>query len=245
MVDVVTDVSTETSPGHAHPNGRSASSAADPTEAAVTSRWWRRPVPVVAASFLAGAVPFSNLMSRRRRGVDLRDVGSGTVSGTSLYHVAGFGALALAGVCDIAKGAVGPALAGRERPELQALACAAAVAGHNWSPFLGGAGGRGISPAIGALGATAPAGSAILLGGMTVGRLGGETAIGSLVADAVLVPALRRTDGRRGALAAAGVVGVMLAKRLAGNAPVPADRRTRTYLSRLLFDRDDPAGVEI
>ena len=160
------------------------------------------------------------------------------MSGTSLYEVAGFGALALAGVCDIGKGAVGPVLAGRDRPGLQAAACAAAVAGHNWSPFLGGAGGRGISPAIGALGAAAPAGSAILLGGMTVGRLSGETAIGSLAADAVLVPVLARTDGRRGAMAATGVVATMIVKRLAGNAPVPPGDRARTYFNRLVFDRD-------
>ncbi|MBV9041308.1 MAG: glycerol-3-phosphate acyltransferase [Acidimicrobiia bacterium] len=201
--------------------------------------WWRHPVVVLAASYVAGAIPFSNLMAKRRRGVDLRSVGSGTVSGTSLYEVAGFGALALAGICDVAKGAVGPALAGRDRPALQATACATTVAGHNWSPFLGGAGGRGISPAIGALGAAAPVGSAILLGGMTVGRLSGETAIGSLAADIALVPVLRRTDGRRGALAATGVVATMLAKRLAGNAPVPAgEKKTRTYLNRLVFDRD-------
>jgi glycerol-3-phosphate acyltransferase PlsY len=201
-------------------------------------RWWRHPVVVLAAAYAAGAIPFSNLMATRRRGVDLRTVGSGTVSGTSLYHVAGFGALAVAGISDIAKGAVGPLLAGRDRPGLQAAACAAAVAGHNWSPFLGGAGGRGISPAIGALGAVAPAGSAILLGGMTVGRLGGETAIGSLAADVALVPALARTNGRRGAMAAAAVVITMLAKRLAGNAPAPADHRTLTYFNRLVFDRD-------
>ena len=69
-------------------------------------------------------------------------------------------------------------------------------------------------------------------------RLGGETAIGSLAADAVLVPVLARTDGRRGVMAAAGVVTAMLAKRLAGNAPVPAEARARTYLNRLVFDRD-------
>src|SRR3954468_13609206 len=203
--------------------------------------WWRNPVVVLAAAYLAGAVPFSNLMAKRRRGVDLRTVGTGTVSGTSLYEVAGFGALATAGICDIAKGAVGPILAGRDQPALQAAACAAAVAGHNWSPFLRGAGGRGISPAIGALGAAAPAGSAVLLGGMTVGRLSGETALGSLAADAVLVPVLARTDGRRGALAAAGVVATMLAKRLAGNAPVPRDDRARTYFNRLVYDRDSAA----
>lgn len=200
--------------------------------------WWRRPTIVLAASYLAGAIPFSNLMAKRRSGVDLRSVGTGTVSGTSLYEVAGFGALAAAGICDVAKGAVGPLLAGRDRPGLQAAACAAAVAGHNWSPFLSGAGGRGISPAIGALGAAAPAGSAVLLGGMTVGRLSGETALGSLAADAALVPVLARTDGRRGALSAVGVVAVMLAKRLAGNAPVPPGDKARIYFNRLVYDRD-------
>ena len=206
--------------------------------------WWRHPIVVLVVSYLAGAIPFSNLMAKRRRGVDLRTFGSGTVSGTSLYEVAGFGALALAGICDIAKGAVGPALAGRDRPGLQAAACATSVAGHNWSPFLGGAGGRGISPAIGALGAAAPVGSAILLGGMTLGRLGGETAIGSLAADVALVPVLRRTDGQRGALAGAAVVVTMFAKRLAGNAPAPAQHKARTYLNRLVFDRDTTRKVD-
>jgi acyl phosphate:glycerol-3-phosphate acyltransferase len=199
---------------------------------------WRHPAAVMCAGFVAGAVPFSNLMARRARGVDLRRVGSGTVSGTSLYEVAGFGSLALAGVCDVAKGAVGPLLAGRARPGLQALAAGAAVAGHNWSPFLRGAGGRGISPALGALAASAPAGTVMLLGGMVAGRLAGETAIGSLCADVALVPVLRRVHGSRGARAGAAVLAPMMAKRLSGNAAAPGPRRWRVYLTRLLLDRD-------
>ena len=53
---------------------------------------------VVLAGFGAGSIPFSNIASRRTRGVDLREVGSGTVSGTALYRVAGFTPLAVAGV---------------------------------------------------------------------------------------------------------------------------------------------------
>src|SRR5439155_7799056 len=111
----------------------------------------RSPPVVVGAAYLAGAIPFSNLMARRARGVDLRSVGTGTVSGTSLHEVAGFVPLAVAGICDVAKGAVGPAPAARDRPGPAAAPAAAGVAGHNWSPFLNGAGGRGISPALGAL----------------------------------------------------------------------------------------------
>ena len=150
---------------------------------------------VLVGGFLSGAIPFSNIAARLTRGVDLREVGTGTVSGTSLHRVAGFGPLAAAGVLEVAKGAVGPALAGRDRPLLAAAAAGAAVAGHNWSPFLRGAGGRGISPATGALLVQAPTGAGVLLGGMAGGRLLHQTALGSFVADLVVVPVSRRMHG--------------------------------------------------
>ncbi|HET6773162.1 MAG TPA: glycerol-3-phosphate acyltransferase [Acidimicrobiales bacterium] len=196
------------------------------------------PAVVLASSYLAGAMPFSNLTARRTRGVDLRDVGNGTVSGTALYQVAGFGPLALGGVLDVAKGAVGPLLAGRDRPLLAAAAGGAAVAGHNWSVFLGGAGGRGISPAMGALLATAWPGTVVLAVGLASGRLARHTALASFAADLALVPVLARTRGRAGAAAGAAVVVPLLVKRLTGNRPPPAPRRPGWWRSRLLYDRD-------
>jgi glycerol-3-phosphate acyltransferase PlsY len=193
---------------------------------------------VLAAAFLCGSIPFSNIAARLVRGVDLRDVGSGTVSGTSLHEVAGFGPLAVAGVLELAKGSVGPLLAGPDRPELAALASAAAVAGHNWSPFLRGAGGRGISPATGAMLVSAPTGAAVLLGGLAAGRLARQTALVSLAADVALVPVTWRVHGRRRGMAAAAIVTVIVAKRLTGNAPAPPDRRWTTLRHRLLFDHD-------
>ena len=191
----------------------------------------------VPAAYLVGAIPFSNIAARRLGGVDLRRVGTGTVSGTGLFAVAGLGPLMLAGILDVAKGAVGPLLAGGDDPVRRALAAAAGVSGHNWSPWLSGAGGRGISPAIGALLPAAPAGAATLLAGLAGGRAAGETAVGCLVADAAVVPVSARAHGRDGALCAAGVLVPILAKRLAGNAP-PARRRPTTYVWRLVFDRD-------
>jgi glycerol-3-phosphate acyltransferase PlsY len=187
--------------------------------------------------FVAGSVPFANIAARWTRGVDLRSVGSGTVSGTGLFEVAGFGPLAVAGVLEVAKGAVGPALARREHPAVAALAGAAAVAGHNWSPFLRGAGGRGISPAVGALLVQAWPGAAVLLGGLAVGRLARETAVVSLAADVALVPVLHRWGGRPAAFAGAAVLVPMIVKRLTGNEPITGDRPA-TLLNRLLFDRD-------
>ena len=199
-----------------------------------------RPVVAIVVGFGAGAVPFSNLMARWWTGVDLRSVGNGTVSGTALWQVAGKGPLVAVGLCELAKGAVGPALAGRSRPVAAALAGAAAVAGHNWSPFLGGAGGRGISPAMGSLLMTAPAGSAVLIAGLAGGRLIGETALGSLLADLVLLPVAARAHGRRGLVAASAVLVPMLAKRLMGNAGA-VERSPSLYVNRLLFDRDTRA----
>ena len=193
----------------------------------------RSPALVLGAAYLAGAMPFSNLMARRTKGVELRRVGSGTVSGTSLYEVAGFVPLALAGVCDVAKGAVGPALAGSDRPGLAAAAAAAGVAGHNWSPFLNGAGGRGISPALGALLVRNWPGTALLLGGMTAGRLAHQTGL----ADVALVPVMARTRGRAGALSGAAVLLPLVAKRLLGNRR-PDRVSLSTYGARLVLDRD-------
>jgi glycerol-3-phosphate acyltransferase PlsY len=200
-----------------------------------------RSLAVLGASYLAGAIPFSNLVARWRGGQDLRSVGSGTVSGTSLYRVAGFGALALGGSLDVAKGAVGPALAGPDHPMLAALAGASAVCGHNWSVFLRGRGGRGISPALGALLVFDWAGAAVLAAGLAGGRVARNTAVGSLAADVALTPVLGYRRGRPGLVAGGAIVTAMLAKRLSGNQHAPA---RRVYLHRLVYDRDSAEPID-
>jgi glycerol-3-phosphate acyltransferase PlsY len=202
-------------------------------------------IGILLLSFAVGSVPTSNLVARFARGVDLRDVGGGTVSGSSLYRVAGFLPLAVAGILDIAKGAFGPLLAGSNRPVLAAVAGGLAVAGHDWSPFLRGAGGRGIAPAIGALLVNAWPGALLLVVALTVGRLVRQTGLVSFVAELALVPLLAVTDGRDGALAGAAIAVPMLLKRVLGNAPPePSDgARWRVYAHRLLYDHD-PEGVD-
>jgi glycerol-3-phosphate acyltransferase PlsY len=196
------------------------------------------PAPVVlGAAYLAGSIPFSHLVARRTRGIDLRTVGTGTVSGTGVFRSVGFAAGLGAGIADLLKGVVGPLLAGADRPRLAAAAGGISVVGHNWSPFLHGAGGRGISTAMGAMWPTAPVGSGLLLAGLALGRATGESAIGCFVADVALVPVTRRVNGSNAAAAAGAVVVPMLAKRLAGNGPAAAPR-WRTRLWRLLLDRD-------
>jgi acyl phosphate:glycerol-3-phosphate acyltransferase len=191
---------------------------------------------VVALAFVAGAIPFSNLIARRVKGVDLRDTPYGTVSGTSIYRVAGFGPLAVSGILDMTKGAIGPLVAG-DRCTLAALAGGAAVIGHNWSPFLGGKGGRGVAPALGALAVTAWPGMVVLLGCMVLGKLVKETGLGGFVGEVALAPVLAIVEGGCAAAAGGAVAVPMLAKRIFANAP-PPDRGADAYVRRLLFDRD-------
>ena len=202
-------------------------------------RTWRS-AAILAGSYLAGSVPWSQVAARRH-GVDLRSVGNGTVSGTALYRVAGFAPLAATGSLDVAKGAVGPLVATHRRPGLSALAASAAVIGHNWSPFLRGAGGRGVAPALGALLAGAPAGAAVVAGGLAAGRLSRQTGLGCFVAYVALVPTVHRIHGWAASVLAAFVLAPLLAKRMTGNQPPPA-WDARTLLSRMLLDRD-PVSV--
>lgn len=192
---------------------------------------------MIPAAFLFGSLPFSQWAARLFAGADLRRTGSGTVSGTGLYEVAGFGPLVLAGVLDVAKGAVGPALAGRRRPWLAAAATAVTLSGHNWSPWLGGAGGRGLSPALGAMAVSAPEGTALLTAAMAAGRLARQSALVTLAASCGLVALLGRR-GPSGIGLGLAVTVPMVAKRLSGNgAPTGGDRRAVAW-SRLLFDRE-------
>ena len=193
-------------------------------------------VGILLLSFVAGSVPASYLVARAVRGVDLREVGSGTVSGTSLYRVAGFVPLALAGLFDLAKGALGPALAG-DRAVVAALAGGLAVAGHNWSPFLRGAGGRGIAPALGALLAAAWPGAVLLVAGLLIGKACRQTAVGALVAEVALAPVLGIWGGVDAALLGLAIAVPMVLKRVLGNGR-PASPTAHVYTHRLLFDRD-------
>lgn len=194
---------------------------------------------VVSLAYLAGSLPFSNLAANRLRGVDLRRVGTGTVSGTGLYQVAGFGSLAVVGCLDLAKGALSVALASPARPGARAGAAGAALAGHNWSPLLRGAGGRGLAPALGATLVLAPEATALLGLGLGAGRLVHHTGAGSFWAVMALPPVLAATRGWPGVLSGGAIALPLLAKRVLGNA-APPRRTLRVYLSRLVLDRDDP-----
>lgn len=113
---------------------------------------------IVLASFLAGAIPFGVLIAKRR-GVDIREKGSGNIGATNVARVLGIGPGLLVLALDALKGGVAVLLATHVCgiDWVIAVAGLAAIVGHCFSPFLGGKGGKGVATALGVFAVIAPA----------------------------------------------------------------------------------------
>jgi glycerol-3-phosphate acyltransferase PlsY len=192
----------------------------------------------LGGSLLLGSIPFSNMIARSITGYDLRTIGTGTVSATNVYRLAGTRPFAMACLLDLAKGAMAAALVRNRHPVFVAAAAGLAVAGHNWSPFLRGAGGRGVLTATGVLLVAAPPGATLIVGGVLAGYIMDDTARVCLVAEVLLTPALAAIRGRDGALLGVIVTAPMLAKRLLGNGRPATDKSGYLYKTRIIYDRD-------
>ena len=110
--------------------------------------------PLYAAGllgFLLGSIPFGPLLARLAGAEDLRRVGSGNIGATNVLRTGRRG-LALATLAgDAGKGAAA-ALAGDVwGPDIQVVACAAAVFGHMFTPWLRFRGGKGVATVFGVL----------------------------------------------------------------------------------------------
>jgi len=145
----------------------------------------------ITGAFLCGSLCFGYWIPRLLRGIDIRRHGSGNPGATNVWRIVGRGAGAAVGVLDCAKGWLGVVVMERCAPETgaagQVAAAIAAVAGHNWSPWIGFRGGKGILTTAGAFARIAwlPVGCAVaaFLGGLA---LSGYVSVGSLAAAVVL-----------------------------------------------------------
>jgi glycerol-3-phosphate acyltransferase PlsY len=110
-------------------------------------------VALIAASFLAGSIPWGYLAGRMTRDIDLRAVGSGGTGATNVLRTLGARASAVVLALDVLKGFVPVQLAQALgfAPWVAAGAAVAAVAGHCWSPFIGFKGGKGVATGAGAV----------------------------------------------------------------------------------------------
>ena len=130
-------------------------------------------VSVVAAAvigYVLGSVPTGVLVARRR-GVDVRDQGSGKTGFTNALRSLGLAPAALVVTVDVAKGAAAVLIGSAvfDDPWAAAFGGVAAVAGHNWPLFARFRGGRGVATTFGAFLAMAPlAAVLVLLAGFVV-----------------------------------------------------------------------------
>jgi glycerol-3-phosphate acyltransferase PlsY len=100
--------------------------------------------------YLCGSVSTATLAARRR-GIDLRAVGSGNPGATNVGRALGRRTGAVVAVLDVVKGALPAACFGVVDHQAGLLAGVAAVLGHVTSPLLRGRGGRGVATAAGAI----------------------------------------------------------------------------------------------
>jgi len=113
---------------------------------------------LLLGAYLLGGIPFAYLFVRATKGVDVRTTGSGNVGATNAARLFPsrwrLPVFLLVFCVDAAKGF----LASKGLPLLfdlpahaPALAAAAAVVGHMFTPFLGFRGGKGVATTMGAL----------------------------------------------------------------------------------------------
>jgi len=121
---------------------------------------------ICISGYLIGSIPFSYLVAKWTKGIDLRYFGDGNVGASNVERVAGRKAGTAAFLLDCLKG-IFPVFFTiwiLKLPEWSGvLAGLSAIGGHNWPVFLGFRGGKGMSTTIGVVGTLVPIESAILL----------------------------------------------------------------------------------
>ena len=113
---------------------------------------------VLPLAYLLGALPWGYVVLLLRRGIDIREYGSGRTGVSNALRTAGMKLAGLVLLLDLAKG-IGAVLLARlliGDPTAEVAAGLTALVGHNWPVFLGFRGGRGIAPGLGGLAVMSP-----------------------------------------------------------------------------------------
>jgi glycerol-3-phosphate acyltransferase PlsY len=119
---------------------------------------------LVLLAYLCGSIPTGVLVSRRR-GIDVRQAGSGNIGATNVARTVGLGSGLLTLLFDVTKGFL-PVVAAQRlgMPEWgAAMVGLAAIAGHLFPIFLGFHGGKGVATTAGAFLVLAPAATGVVI----------------------------------------------------------------------------------
>jgi acyl phosphate:glycerol-3-phosphate acyltransferase len=111
----------------------------------------------ITVAYLVGSIPFAFLLSRRR-GIDLRQVGSQNVGASNVLRTSGVRIAVVAMALDAVKGALAVILAQRlsSAPVMPVAAGLASVIGHVYPVWLRFHGGKGVATAAGAFAILTP-----------------------------------------------------------------------------------------
>jgi acyl phosphate:glycerol-3-phosphate acyltransferase len=138
------------------------------------------PIGIIAVlSYLVGSIPTSIIVARIKKGIDIRQHGSGNAGGTNVIRVLGWKAGVFVIMMDMAKGLFATIVIARlmygaipfenttpfdDFTVVQIIAGCSAMLGHIWTLFAGFKGGKGIATAGGMLIGIAPVEVAVSLG---------------------------------------------------------------------------------
>ena len=126
---------------------------------------------VVIASYILGSIPTSIIVGKLKRGIDIRDFGSGNAGGTNVLRVLGWKTGLLVIAVDVLKGFIATVVISRffydrlpfsnytpfDDLTLVRIICGcSAVVGHAFTMFAGFRGGKGVATAGGMLVGLAP-----------------------------------------------------------------------------------------
>jgi glycerol-3-phosphate acyltransferase PlsY len=114
-------------------------------------------VMAVTFGYVIGSIPFAHLLSRRR-GIDLRQVGSGNVGASNVLRTSGVRPAVVAMCLDAIKGALAVLVAERLSmgPGTPVAAGVASVVGHVYPIWLRFRGGKGVATAAGVFAIISP-----------------------------------------------------------------------------------------
>ncbi len=146
---------------------------------------------IIALSYVIGSIPNGLIVGKLIKGVDIRQFGSKNIGATNMYRVLGPWPAFWVLITDIAKGVagvyIGKTMLGT--PPAALLGGIAAIAGHNWSLFLGFKGGRGVATALGVIAVLMPKVTVIVfLVWAAIVYITRYVSLGSIVAAAIAPP---------------------------------------------------------
>jgi glycerol-3-phosphate acyltransferase PlsY len=109
----------------------------------------------ILLSYLIGSIPSGFLLTKYVMKTDVRKYGSGNIGATNVARVMGLKSGILVAVLDILKGflgvLIGQLIIGDAASIYILLVAMAAIAGHDWSIFMGFSGGKGVATTFGVI----------------------------------------------------------------------------------------------